>query len=667
MKSYTKKKNKYTFTSKRSKRLNLHSKKKEYTHNTYNHLTQILSTIFRLPTTQNAPLGIAFSGGGFNAFIQGMAMTRAMHECSSWNKIKYVASTSGGSWFTSMLFYSPAFYNEIIEQTEKPLPQIIRQKFRTFKTTVYSYIAHKCHHYQKEKYSSLLTSQFLTDISPLLSSFHTKGAQKLNSVLLNVAHMMMHSIHHLNWELLINCILNLFTNDIVLESADYRTQRVPQLENVALIQCLSLPPTAWQQQKTKTSNNRVDNTAYALEAVGLNEDEGYNMMLPLAWVDSGSSPMAYTGWNLHKEIRSFRLHPLPKRDCFVPLSTFRKGKNWNKSVRTFTLPQNPSILTATSGSSAAAGFLCSPSIIRNIITHEGDNAGWMGKEITKTILDYVEKHTSHSIDGLSVYPPFGLSNLAVSTNAHSPNYRFLDGGFTDDLGISHQISRMQQDILLRNSSQRHLQIIATNAEALWAYEAYFAGDFNKGCLPGELHRGTQIHGLYNTPSIQLFREEFPKPTACSNSPWRAYLDAQQSAEGKSFYTRSKLYNTYVTQNTTTNRKVSAELPIGVSTYFTGTLTTVENKAVNVLGGWTVDVLFFQTNIWLPMLIFPENKANKHQNPFYTLSDHHFDNTVDNYALVAQKLNIAHTYVLNHYFKYGPRFVIDSILKWDDIK
>ena len=92
--------------------------------------------------------------------------------------------------------------------------------------------------------------------------------------------------------------------------------------------------------------------------------------------------------------------------------------------------------------------------------------------------------------------------------------------------------------------------------------------------------------------------------------------------------------------------------------------------MNVVGGWTVDVLFFFSNQYMVAnfdFSRKKNKANKHQNPFYTLSDHHFDNTVDHYALVAQKLNIAHTYVLNHYFKYGPRFVIDSILKWDDVK
>ena len=117
MQSHTKK-NKHTCTSKRSKRLGLQDPPNTSTNRTYHqYLTRLFSAFFRVPATPNAPLGIAFSGGGFNAFIQGMAMARAMQECSSWNKINYVSSTSGGSWFTSMLFYSPAFYNEIIEQT----------------------------------------------------------------------------------------------------------------------------------------------------------------------------------------------------------------------------------------------------------------------------------------------------------------------------------------------------------------------------------------------------------------------------------------------------------------------------------------------------------------------------------------------------------------------
>jgi len=69
-----------------------------------------------------------------------------------------------------------------------------------------------------------------------------------------------------------------------------------------------------------------------------------------------------------------------------------------------------------------------------------------------------------------------------------------------------------------------------------------------------------------------------------------------------------------------------------------------------------------------MLVIPQHKKRKKrkQNPFYTLSNEQFDCSVTNYALAAQKLEVASKPVLHKFICDGPAFSPERPLLWDDI-
>ena len=66
---------------------------------------------------------LALSGGGFRAMTGDMALARALARIGAWESVTHLSSVSGGSWFSSLFFYVPAFHEKVVGN--EPLRKVV--------------------------------------------------------------------------------------------------------------------------------------------------------------------------------------------------------------------------------------------------------------------------------------------------------------------------------------------------------------------------------------------------------------------------------------------------------------------------------------------------------------------------------------------------------------
>ena len=66
---------------------------------------------------------LALSGGGFRAMTGDMALARALARIGAWESVTHVSSVSGGTWFSSLFFYVPAFHEKVVGND--PLREVV--------------------------------------------------------------------------------------------------------------------------------------------------------------------------------------------------------------------------------------------------------------------------------------------------------------------------------------------------------------------------------------------------------------------------------------------------------------------------------------------------------------------------------------------------------------
>lgn len=317
------------------------------------------------------PLGLASSGGGFRAMWNSVAVTRAMGATGYLPAVTHLSSVSGSSWFSSQFTFSREFF--------------LNATAAEGSWSLIDYIRH-----WGARYDAVISSgKIADDLGPsgegLCSVVEPlwKDALKLFTEELNLP--------VLNWLEFITGFLNPFIEDF--GSATYATAERHGLLNVTLMQCVSIPPTAWSAKNGEPTNLELEMQGNPL-----------NYSIPACYVAPGS----------HKEASDWLLFPKS------PLTVKQTGAE-------LMLPRDPRIATITAASSAAEGFAGS----KTLASQNLHNA------------------SSYLASFLEQCLPANLQNLAVpadgSVEAKYPTYRLIDGGYTESTSAAFNLGKMQAD------------------------------------------------------------------------------------------------------------------------------------------------------------------------------------------------------------------------------
>ena len=295
----------------------------------------------------------------------------------------------------------------------------------------------------------------------------------------------------------------------------------------------------------------------------------------------------------------------------------------------FSLPTDPQLAQTMAASSAALGFIGSPSMSKRRDTPLGFKKAPLGLQNMAPATDFSSQAAAPS--------------SASPENAEAPAYRMLDGCYTDSIGIAHAISRMQTDanantkagqgsINNNKAAAAPFQLIALNSQNLGRYALYFKDAIYKAeCVtPGQL-AASPFFPNFHAPSSQIFEEEFP-----DESQWTSYFKSDEWVDRK--LSKAPVLKM---KGQAADGTVDGNLENTFSSlYWIGTVTTIDNPVYNIKGGSKVRVLLFNPNLKfskLPLLLVPSVENSQE-----------FDEKVANYAQAAKLQTEAATPVIERF-------------------
>ena len=297
----------------------------------------------------------------------------------------------------------------------------------------------------------------------------------------------------------------------------------------------------------------------------------------------------------------------------------------------FSLPTDPQLAQTMAASSAALGFIGSPSMSKRRDTPLGFKKAPLGLQNMAPATDFSSQAAAPS--------------SASPENAEAPAYRMLDGCYTDSIGIAHAISRMQTDananantkagqgsINNNNAAAAPFQLIALNSQNLGRYALYFKDAiYEAECVtPGQL-AASPFFPDFHAPSSQIFEEKFP-----DESQWTSYFKSDEWVDRK--LSKAPVLKM---KGQAADGTVDGNLENTFSSlYWIGTVTTIDNPVYNIKGGSKVRVLLFNPNLKfskLPLLLVPSVENSQE-----------FDEKVANYAQAAKLQTEAATPVIERF-------------------
>ena len=210
----------------------------------------------------------------------------------------------------------------------------------------------------------------------------------------------------------------------------------------------------------------------------------------------------------------------------------------------FVLPPDPAVMLVTAGSSAAGAGFVSVDVVPDLMPPY------------TTPLRQLPDCVPPSWDGMAVPVPNAAVDGATAEPGIGLGYRLLDGSYTDQCGLINLLSQMQGDCaasLLPDEECAELSLASFNAYIPSAAprETNFEPFFSDFAGPSVAPTGNVV-----VPPLTIFAEPYP-------SDWVPYA-------------------------TTEARSIQ-------STFWSGTLTTVDNPGNGIVGGWRIRVLLLNYN------------------------------------------------------------------------
>ena len=272
------------------------------------------------------------------------------------------------------------------------------------------------------------------------------------------------------------------------------------------------------------------------------------------------------GWMHHPDVTKMTL------DVHSP-----DGPTEDYTSTPVTLPTDPLVATVVASSSAAVGFLTSPTLVRSLFTNilELEDAHEdLAFNSHTTVTAFFDHCLANNLQTLGIAQPA----LPIPTNTdHS--YRFIDGGFVDNTALASTIGKIAADHpndsylgkfihwdldTTKNDGVDGRDVVRDSGTAIENRVAALFHIPDEPCnTVGGFCTNSSAPGQHNAngigrPVSTIFEQAWP-------DTWTEYA-----------YYNGLSAKTY-------------------SYYWSGTLTTVENKFYNVPAGKTLDLLVFSLN------------------------------------------------------------------------
>lgn len=174
-----------------------------------------------------------------NAYAEGDPAAGA----TLWDRVDYVGSNSGGTWFATQFFFSNRFFQLVTDYTT-PIGDVIVQWFDDYRVGVAKAIA-------RAKHLQVVHDNHLTQTQKMMNSFshlvlkHTT-VPFITEMTAGLIESQLISGGAVEWNAFVANQLDSFTPFMGAPSTTYsNTPRVKQMQNPTLINMAALPPTAW--------------------------------------------------------------------------------------------------------------------------------------------------------------------------------------------------------------------------------------------------------------------------------------------------------------------------------------------------------------------------------------------------------------------------------------
>jgi len=334
----------------------------------------------------------------------------------------------------------------------------------------------------------------------------------------------------------------MFTTIEDIQTARVGDREMTGLSTATLMAQFSVPPTAYLDAATQAT--RAVSPTYAGPDVS-------DAVLPAWFVSPANGDPAYWATN-------------------PAVGTLTADVSDSTSELVFTA--DPYLLEIISASSSAAGLVAVQSMSDAIIDASPLN-GVAAKNAKECVPWGVEALATSSL-------PENFTDLSANTKEESDRvtaatqYRFLDGAYTDNQGAAALLGLMQNDCADEGcpGPLKLLLVDQSNYSSIPLFaDSYYSPPANE---VGTIHQ----YGGYLVPGAQIFAETFPP-----EAEWLPYAE--------------QLFPTIVLSNATdVTGKVTFEdwRPV-VSTYWRGTVTSVDNEWFGTSAGSEVDLLIVRSN------------------------------------------------------------------------
>lgn len=515
----------------------------------------------------------AASGGGWRAMVTHMSFANVFAQAgllgSDSTEFSAISSNSGGSWFTTQLFYSPEFYSQVVNGDGQQLSQFVAAWMNSY-LTLQSGITGTS--YECEAISAVASELFSEDACNVLHHFNGSWADFVQAML--------------------QAASTQYSDPTFVDRAADFNNRVPALQSTDLYVQMGIAQAAVSGDTLNyiAPNDDIEVQVYNVP-VGLLHTVKVNQTAYSYGVNSEDLPL---------EILTSEAPHLMIIDEWTSYVSSPPGAANNGSVLTFPVeaitaiaPLNnlfggttPTVTQVASASSASDGGLsgASPaSLVQYLSLLELSTTS----ELKKAAIDALGSllYLSHVTDDLAVCSQW-------PNDCGTTDVRLLDGAYIDNNAVAMSIGEYQttDDGDLTKTLKLVLTkanfIGDTNSDSLFL--SYFATTFNQGVTPGDY-----IWPIANASA--------PASSASTNTP---IMSVQIFAEEMTLETLESL-RVPVTGTNLTTAVVTA--------------TTVDNAAFGTKAGQKVEILYLETHSSVPTQILGVNSTQTWTPVLETLS------------------------------------------------
>lgn len=561
-----------------------------------------------------------------------------------------ISSNSGGTWFTTQLFYSLPFYNHVITKNTTTTYNFILQWFQSYQQFIESIVEQRLSFYDQ-----MIGALFCRSISPLDQVILLDDISTLCTVLQYfkysyanfVEGMLCHVATDYNDPTFCHRIMNASNMIHTLQQTDLYIQISLAINSRYTV----VPPTSANE-----SSRNLDGTAYIGPNTNITTDDSvivYAIPIATQYVVSHITQTPYfqyavedkdlplqsfsTSSNSSSNSDLFQLKDYEAYHLYTPdYATMNTGTSkvyttlWNStnvsltrttlSVPFHTIPNSssttndnstmstPNIVQIASSSSANLALVSSsiPSVLAQYFSVRQYSIG--KSNTTNTNPTFIQRLSNILRNGISKYivNPI-LSNIVYRTTKLTSDFaictqwpystcsaqdtRFLDGGYTDGPSLAGNIRQYQVD----GDINRTLKVIVTNnnyyTDTNMKLLSYFATTFNQDIVPGD----------YIWP-----------PSAVDNQLMAHYTPYRSPQIFVDYMDDILFESKFVSvHNSTANSNLSYAI--------FHQLTTIENVAFHIRGGQKVDILLLQINSNIPTSLFFKSNIIRYSKPLADLA------------------------------------------------